>query len=170
MRIAWLTENQAEAMLTLVRNTEQAVDLKFELVKAFQEAKRRLKSPGILPTEAHKEIKTQKLMSRVVNGHNYEKGGVQMVIDYNRENCLRHTGYEPHDLKKLCKSYGFKNITSGKDAARKAMPSAACAMSLHDNLVSEGYENDKAYMVSVKSKELFALMLECGIKPAELNQ
>lgn len=39
----WLTELQATAMLTLVSNTDRAVDLKFDLVAKFDAAKKRLK-------------------------------------------------------------------------------------------------------------------------------
>jgi hypothetical protein len=42
---AWLNEGQITALLTLCRNTERVVDLKFDLVEKFQEQKKQLENP-----------------------------------------------------------------------------------------------------------------------------
>ncbi len=42
-KIYWLTETQSTAILTLVSNTDQAVDLKFDLLEKFELAKNLLK-------------------------------------------------------------------------------------------------------------------------------
>jgi phage regulator Rha-like protein len=43
---AWLNENQSTALMTLCRNTDRVVDLKFELVGKFQKQKRQLEDPA----------------------------------------------------------------------------------------------------------------------------
>lgn len=40
----WLTESQASTLMTLSRNTDEVVDLKFELVEAFEKLKEIIKS------------------------------------------------------------------------------------------------------------------------------
>lgn len=42
VEFAWLNESQVTALLTLCRNTERVVDLKFDLVKAFSDQKKQL--------------------------------------------------------------------------------------------------------------------------------
>jgi phage regulator Rha-like protein len=42
---AWLNENQITALLTLCRNTERVVDLKFDLVEKFSAQKKQLENP-----------------------------------------------------------------------------------------------------------------------------
>ena len=42
---AWLNENQITALLTLCRNTDRVVDLKFDLVEKFREQKKQLENP-----------------------------------------------------------------------------------------------------------------------------
>jgi phage regulator Rha-like protein len=44
-QFAWLNEGQITALLTLCRNTERVVDLKFDLVEKFQEQKKQLENP-----------------------------------------------------------------------------------------------------------------------------
>lgn len=41
-RFAWLTEEQSNFLMTLSRNTDQVIEAKIKLVKAFTEAKKRL--------------------------------------------------------------------------------------------------------------------------------
>jgi phage regulator Rha-like protein len=45
IKFAWLNEGQITALLTLCRNTERVVDLKFDLVEKFHEQKRQLENP-----------------------------------------------------------------------------------------------------------------------------
>ncbi len=42
---AWLNENQITALMTLCRNTDRVVDLKFDLVEKFRDQKRQLENP-----------------------------------------------------------------------------------------------------------------------------
>jgi phage regulator Rha-like protein len=44
-QFVWLNEGQATALLTLCRNTERVVDLKFDLVEKFQAQKKQLENP-----------------------------------------------------------------------------------------------------------------------------
>jgi phage regulator Rha-like protein len=45
VKFAWLNENQITALLTLCRNTDRVVDLKFDLVEKFGEQKKQLENP-----------------------------------------------------------------------------------------------------------------------------
>jgi len=173
LTVAFLTEAQAELALSFSKNTDKAVELKIALIKAFQKAKALLqneKSLGNLEMQAHVRVEIQKAMSKVANGVNYRQGGVTQIIDYNRHNCKFHTGYFPHELKAFCKSRGYKNITSGKDAARKTMPAAACCMSLTDQLLRMGYPYEIAAVIARKFQPGFQAMLEVGHRPAEFYE
>lgn len=133
------------------------------------------KHQGVLPLAAHTQIETQKEMSKSVNSHNYQLGGVQKTIDYNVDNCLAHTGYVPARIKhfgKNVRKLPAKNCSSAKEVLRVTDPEAACCMSLADNLVEQGHEPEKVFKVTASdaAKSVFKGMLELGATPAELSK
>lgn len=130
---------------------------------------------GVLPLAAHTKVEVQKEMSKSVNSHNYQLGGVQQTIDYNIANCEAHTGYVPARVKhygKHIKNLPSKHTRSAKEVLRVVEPETACCMSLADNLVEQGHEPKKVFEVtaSKEAKSVFKGMLALGATPAELKQ
>lgn len=121
----------------------------------------------------HQKRNVQIQNSKDVNAFNYFNGGIDDLMEYNRTNCVEHTGKKPSEWKKIGKECGLKSKerTSGKEVVRKLQPEAACGMSFVDNLVKQGYPMDKAIELSKEhAMPLFKGLLEMGVIPNELNQ
>lgn len=122
----------------------------------------------------HQKKEVQKQNSKDVNAYNYFQGnGVEDVIEYNRKNCMEHTGKRPAEWKKIGKEAGLKSkdCSSGKEVLRHLQPESACGMSFVDNMVKMGAPVDKAIELSKKyAVHLFKGMLDLGQTPNELNQ
>lgn len=125
----------------------------------------------IPPLEEHTKRPVQLENSRKVNGFNFRTGGLMKATEYNRENCIRHTGFRPSELKEFARMKGFKarERRSGKEVARQIMPEAACAMSLADVLTERGHSLEAATGVSRLTIGAFKGLLELGERPAELQ-
>lgn len=121
----------------------------------------------------HQKRNVQIQNSKDVNAFKYFNGGVEDLIEYNRNNCKKHTGKTPSEWKKIGKEKGLKSkeCTSGKEVVRHLQPEAACGMSFVDNMVKQGYPMEKAIELSQKhAMPLFKGMIEMGMIPEELNQ
>jgi len=131
------------------------------------------KYQDVLPLAAHTSIDVQKEMSKSVNSHNYTLGGKQATIDYNIENCKAHTENFPARIKhygRAIKKLPAKQCTSAKEVLRAIEPETACCMSLADNLVDQGHDQQKVFEVTKTAKNVFKGILELGAKPAELEK
>jgi prophage antirepressor-like protein len=127
---------------------------------------------GVLPLAAHTDTEVQKDMSKSVNAHNYQLGGVEATMEYNIKNAVAHTGRTPAQLKSDGKKAGLKSKdrSSGKAVVRVTQPGKACCMSLADNLVEQGFEPEKVFEVTKTAENVFEGILELGATPAELKK
>lgn len=120
----------------------------------------------------HTNVSVQKQNSKDINTKNYIENGIESVIEYNKLNCLKHTGHYPNEIKELGKESGLKSSerTSAKEVLRHLKPELACSMSFVDSLVKKGYDFNTVSELSLKSAvPLFQGMIELGIKPNELE-
>ena len=130
-----------------------------------------MRLPGPMrPHIEHTERSVQVENCRAANSEMFRRGGMESIEEYHRENCRLHTGMEPHELKLFGAKLGLKarDRSSGREVARKVMPATACAMSLADYIVQQGYDLQKAAMISKRSVVLFDVLLRMGfhIKPS----
>ena len=120
----------------------------------------------------HTNTNIQKQNSKEINSKNYIEKGLESVIEYNRQNCIIHTGKTPTEIKELGKALGLKSKdrTSAKEVLRHTKPELACSMSFTDSLVKQGFDLNTVSELSLKcAVPLFQGMIELGIKPAELK-
>jgi hypothetical protein len=120
--------------------------------------------------QRHVQRDMQIANSKDVNAYNYEKGGRDKVISYNRKNCMIRTNKEPKEIVEFGKQQGLKSKQCGsaKEVLRRLMPEKACGMSFADTLITQGKDETKSLVLSVKAEEIFAGLLELGVTPAEL--
>jgi anti-repressor protein len=121
----------------------------------------------------HTNVSVQKQNSKDVNAKHLIERGVEGVIDYNRQNCIIHTGKTPSEIKKIGKSKGLKSTetSSAKQVLRRLDPAVACGMSFTDSLVKQGFDLNTVSELSKNSAiPLFQGMIELGIRPAELGE
>lgn len=120
----------------------------------------------------HQKVSIQKGNSKDVNAVNYQNGGVENIIEYNRMNCKAVTGKEPKEIKTLGLQFGLKKseCSSSKEVLRRMRPELACTMSFIDNGVKQGQSFDKLVEIGNKyAAPLFKAMLETGMRPGELS-
>ena len=121
----------------------------------------------------HTDTKIQKQNSKDINAKNFIEKGLESVIEYNRMNCLKHTGLLPHQVKDYGKQNGLKSTerTSAKEVLRHIKPELACSMSFVDDLVKKGFDFNTVSDLSLRAAvPLFQGMIELGIKPNELDK
>ena len=121
----------------------------------------------------HADTKIQKQNSKDINAKNFIEKGLESVIEYNRMNCLKHTGLLPHQVKDYGKQKGLKSAerTSAKEVLRHIKPELACSMSFVDDLVKKGFDFNTVSDLSLRAAvPLFQGMIELGIKPNELDK
>ena len=121
----------------------------------------------------HTDTKIQKQNSKDINAKNFIEKGLESVIEYNRLNCLKHTGLLPHQVKDYGKQKGLKSAerTSAKEVLRHIKPELACSMSFVDDLVKKGFDFNTVSDLSLRAAvPLFQGMIELGIKPNELDK
>ena len=121
----------------------------------------------------HTDTKIQKQNSKDINAKNFIEKGLESVIEYNRINCLKHTGLLPHQVKDYGKQKGLKSAerTSAKEVLRHIKPELACSMSFVDDLVKKGFDFNTVSDLSLRAAvPLFQGMIELGIKPNELDK
>ncbi len=120
----------------------------------------------------HTEHSIQKQNSKDVNKKNFIEGGIESVIEYNRQSSLLHTGKLPHEWIEEGKKIGLKSKerSSGKEVIRHLKPEIACGMSFTDDMVKKGFDLKTVSELTNKAAiPLFKGMLEIGAIPAELN-
>lgn len=106
--------------------------------------------------------------SKAVNAKNFNIGGKDLTIEYNRKSMLLHTGKTPTQVKEIGKNNGLnsKQTASAKEVLRNMKPELAVSMSFTDNLVTE--ENMPLEKASQISKELatplFKALMDAGVK------
>lgn len=121
----------------------------------------------------HTDTKIQKQNSKDINAKNFIEKGLESVIEYNRLNCLKHTGLLPNQVKDYGKQKGLKSAerTSAKEVLRHIKPELACSMSFVDDLVKKGFDFNTVSDLSLRAAvPLFQGMIELGIKPKELDK
>lgn len=120
----------------------------------------------------HTDINIQKQNSKDVNRVNFEAGGVESTIEYNRQSMILHTGKTPSEIKEMGKEAGLKSSqrSSGKEVLRHTNPAMACTMSFTDSLVKMGFDLKTVSDLAKKAAlPLYNGMLELGITPGELR-
>lgn len=121
----------------------------------------------------HLETKEQKTNSKIINKINLNEGGVEKVKEYNRLNCIIHSGSTPQQIKEYGKSIGLKSkqTQSAKEVLRSIAPPIACSMSLADNLMASNPNKtlDDIKPITLKAMSVYDEMLKAGIIPIELN-
>jgi prophage antirepressor-like protein len=121
----------------------------------------------------HTNKDIQKQNSKDINSKNLIENGLDGVIEYNRKNCLVHTGKRPSEIIKNGKELGLKSkdLTSAKQVLRNIMPEVACSMSFVDDLVKNGFDFNTVSELALKSAiPLFKGMIEIGAIPNELKK
>lgn len=119
----------------------------------------------------HKSIQLDN--SKKINTKNYIESGVEGIIDYNKQNCLKHTGKTPKEIKEIGKSIGLlsKDRSSAKEVLRHTKPELACSMSFVDDLVSKGFDFNTSSDLAIRCAiPLFMGMIDMGIMPKELEK
>jgi prophage antirepressor-like protein len=120
----------------------------------------------------HQSVSIQKGNSKDVNRVNYQNGGRENIIDYNRRSCLAVTNKTPKEIMELGKQLGLKSSerSSSKQVLRHTRPELACTMSFIDDAVKQGQDFDKYAELGRKhATPLFKAMIESGMKPGELS-
>lgn len=127
---------------------------------------------GVLPLISHTNHEVQKDMSKAVNAYNFQKGGVELIVDYTVRATRALTGKTPSQLKREGKEAGLKSkdCSSGKAVMRVKYPAKASAISFVDNLHEQGYEDEKIFEVAKKAEQVFDGLIAMGVEPAELKK
>jgi prophage antirepressor-like protein len=116
-------------------------------------------SPKEIAMQTIREVQLSN--SKTVNSMNYKKGGVNEVIDYNKENCKQVTGMEPATIRKI---HGKKG-KSAKEILRQTNPELAATMSLNDHFVIEnGADLEELKKLDEAAISLFKEVLKLGFK------
>ena len=127
---------------------------------------------GIEDLSKHTLVPFQKESSKAINAVNYSNG-VPAIIDYNRKNCLVHSGMTTQEVKELGKKSNLKSHqrSSAKEVLRHIKPEVACAMSLADRWAANGNVNFDQISEITKNHAipLFKSMIEYGLVPIEMN-
>jgi len=121
---------------------------------------------------SHTDVTVQKNNSKEINSQNLKSGGVNKVIEYNRESCLLHTGKTPSQIKQAGKDLGLKSkqTSSAKEVLRNTNKPLACTMSFTDQLVAQGHNLKEVSELAMKAAlPLFDGMIKLGVIPQELN-
>jgi len=116
--------------------------------------------------------KKQIANSKEVNSFNFNHGGVDKIIDYNRKNCFYHTGKLPHEITEWAKKkkWPSKLRASAKEVIRNVRPAVSSSMALTDDFCKTGRMNveDAAGFCKTHALPLFEKMAEFGlITPAQ---
>lgn len=137
------------------------------------EARRPVQDGDIEDFRKHLYVETQKDYSKKINSKNFNSGGVEKTIEYNRKNCKLHTGKLPNEIVSLGKSLGLKSNqrTSAKEVIRNLKPELACSMSFTDKLVCENNINhEEACKTSLQlAQPLFKKLMDLGINAKQLE-
>ncbi len=162
--------------LALSSNLEKAKPFRDWVTEEVLPAIRKKGSYSIIKTDqnllSHTNVGVQKENSKDVNSKNYRSGGVDKIIEYNREPCILHTGKTPSEIKQAGKDLGLKSTqrTSAKEVLRNVNKPLACTMSFTDQLVAQGYDLKQVSELALKAAlPLFDGMIKLGVIPKELE-
>lgn len=171
----YLLNRAAFTLLVLGFKGKKAAAFKEEYVSEFDRMESELRSfhndgPEVnLLDHARREV--QIANSKSINNHHYLIGGVGTVIEYNRQNCLLHTGKRPNAIVKEARAAGLpsKQRTSAKEVLRHTQPATACSMSLADEMCRQGADLKQVAAITKQAEGVFAGMLRLGFRPAQLS-
>jgi prophage antirepressor-like protein len=116
----------------------------------------------------HTKRETQVENSKKINALNYEKGGVELTKEYNRESCKQLTGYYPNEWRKTGEKIGLK--TADRNSAKQVfrnipnLKKYACALSVSDSLAQQGYDLSTTTKIAKSSLELFDNLIKIGVE------
>lgn len=164
-------EEMSVYQLAFRSNKKEAQDFTKWCAKVIVEVRKNgyfsLKDGSKIDLKEHCSIQNQKDNSKVVNSKNFQTGGVDKVINYNRENCKLHTGMTPSQVKEIGRQRGLKTKerSSAKEVLRNLKPELAAGMSLTDSLVNENKLDHKkaAELSKAHAVPLFKALIELGI-------
>ncbi|MGI4864191.1 MAG: Rha family transcriptional regulator [Janthinobacterium lividum] len=154
---------------------KKAAAFKEDYITEFDRMEQQLRSLAddspIIDLLAHTSRQVQVANSKSINNHQYLLGGVNGVIQYNRQNCKLHTGKRPSEIKADAKLRGLPSRlrTSAKEVLRHDEPETACCMSLADEMVRRGASLNEAAAVTIGAKAVFAGIMQLGFRPAQLS-
>lgn len=170
----YLLNRAAFTLLVLGFKGKKAAAFKEEYVAEFDRMETELRSfqndaPAINLLE-HTNREVQIANSKSINNRQYLLGGVGTVIEYNRQNCLLHTGKRPNVIVKEARAAGLpsKQRTSAKEVLRHTQPATACSMSLADEMCRHGADLKQVALVTKQAEVVFAGILRLGFRPAHL--
>ncbi|MCC2547679.1 Rha family transcriptional regulator [Hymenobacter sp. BT175] len=155
---------------------KRAAQFKQDYIEQFDQMEAQLRPLGDDAPQVnlleHTQREVQVANSKSVNNHQYLLGGVASVVEYNRQNCLLHTGKRPNEVVKAAKQEGLpsKLRTSAKEVLRHKEPATACAMSLADQMVRGGADLKQVAVVTNQAKQVFAGLMRLGFRPSQLGQ
>lgn len=166
------------AMLVMGFTGKRAAEFKQGYIEQFNSMEQRLRSMDndspLVNLLEHTQREVQVANSKSINHHQYLIGGVNSVVEYNRANCVAHTGKRPNVIVKEAKEAGmpYKLRTSAKEVLRNTQPAIACSMSLADHMVRVGNGRvsiEQAAAVTTQAAHVFAGLLQLGFRPSQLN-
>jgi phage anti-repressor protein len=136
--------------------------------KYFIHCEEKLNQQFLDPSRKHLDENIQKANSKKINSVNYHIGGTEAIKEYNRLNCLLHTGKTTQEIKQIGRDEGLKSkdTQSAKAVIRKLKPAVAGSMSLTDDLSSKNPERELEQIVYISklSIPLFKAIIESGLK------
>lgn len=157
-----------ETSMTLLAGYD--VVARHKIVQRWQQLEAERVQVSAIPTEhllVFTERPKQLANSKEVNSYNYQQGGQQQTIDYNRKNCFYHTGKLPHEIVAWAKArkWPVKNRTSAKEVIRTFKPAMACSMALADDFCKTGKIaiEESATFCKAHALPLFEKMAEFGL-------
>ncbi|TGE05610.1 Rha family transcriptional regulator [Hymenobacter fodinae] len=165
-------------MLVMGFTGKRAAQFKQDYIEQFNKMESQLRSiehdSPLINLLEHTSREVQVANSKSINNHQFLLGGVGSVIEYNRANCIAHTGKRPNAIVKEAKEKGLpsKLRTSAKEVLRHTQPATACAMSLADQIVRTGQGRvtiEQASVVTTQAAQVFAGLLQLGFRPTQLN-
>lgn len=171
----YLLNRAAFTLLVLGFKGKKAAAFKEEYVAEFDRMETELRSfqddAPVVNLLEHTSREVQVANSKSINNHKYLIGGVGTVIQYNRLNCLLHTGKRPNVIVKEARAAGLpsKQRTSAKEVLRHTRPAAACSMSLADEMCRQGADLNQVALVTRQAEGVFAGLLQLGFRPAQLS-
>jgi prophage antirepressor-like protein len=129
------------------------------------------KGRAIMALVEHMDINVQKENSKAVNKAQYEKGGVEQIIEHNSRSCYEFTRKWPKQWKLEAIEEGLpsKHRTSAKAIIRLKAPEIACCMSFTDARVAEGAPFEEvADLAKQHLIPVFGYLIDKGYTPKEL--
>lgn len=119
------------------------------------------------PIANHLNIIEQKSNSKLINADKFKFGGVESIKEYNRLNCLIHTGHSTEYIKQYGRKKGLKSkdYNSAKQVIRKLSPHTACAMSFADSILHSNPDKtlNDIKPITLASIKVFDEMIKIGI-------